>query len=48
MAEKQRKQWHRPEVEEVSLENEVDVLAACWASSNTKQSGTCGSARCAR
>lgn len=42
-----QKQWHKPTVEEVALENEADVLAACWSASQSVRRPNCGYSRCA-
>jgi len=36
-----KKKWHRPQLEEVALEAEEDVLATCYtASQGTKRTGS--------
>ena len=38
------KEWQKPEVKEVELETDEDVLAQCWSPSvPTPVQGTCGS-----
>ena len=37
------KEWQKPEVKEVALEADEDVLAQCWSSSvPTPEQGHCG------
>ena len=44
-----KKQWTRPQIEEVTLEAEEDVLATCFTASQTSKSNgqTCRLGQCA-
>ncbi|MEN6404703.1 MAG: hypothetical protein ABFD94_22355 [Armatimonadia bacterium] len=48
MSQHDQKQWQKPEVEEIALENEADVLRACWSASQSKGRPMCGHFACAK